>query len=105
MRKMAGVAIIGTILGLLFCGQFAVMATAVALTKTGTYSVTANPLPTKSEVGAGLLTSYSFTQEKMAFEQRMDVMRAIRHWLEYDHVALAVLIIGLGIVELVAFGI
>ena len=28
-----------------------------------------------------------------------------RHWLDYDHVALAVLIIGLGIVELVAFGI
>jgi hypothetical protein len=28
-----------------------------------------------------------------------------RHWLEYDHVALAVLIIGLGIVELLALGI
>jgi len=28
-----------------------------------------------------------------------------RHWLDYDHVALAALIVGLGIVELVAFGI
>jgi hypothetical protein len=29
----------------------------------------------------------------------------LRHWLEYDHIALAVLVIGLGIVELVALGI
>jgi hypothetical protein len=28
-----------------------------------------------------------------------------RHWLDYDPVALAVLIIGLGIVELLAFSI
>jgi hypothetical protein len=28
-----------------------------------------------------------------------------RHWLEYDHVAAAVLIIGLGIVELLVLGI
>jgi hypothetical protein len=28
-----------------------------------------------------------------------------RYWLDYDPVALAVLVIGLGIVELVAFGI
>jgi hypothetical protein len=27
-----------------------------------------------------------------------------RHWLEYDSVALAVLIIGLGLVELLALG-
>ena len=29
----------------------------------------------------------------------------VRHWLEYDYVALAVLVIGLGIVELVALSI
>jgi hypothetical protein len=28
-----------------------------------------------------------------------------RHWLDYDSVALAVLIIGLGLVELLALGI
>jgi hypothetical protein len=29
----------------------------------------------------------------------------VRHWLDYDHVSLAVLIIGLGIVELLALAI
>jgi hypothetical protein len=33
----------------------------------------------------------------------MDLMRAhSRHWLEYDPVAFAVLILGIGIVELLA---
>jgi hypothetical protein len=32
----------------------------------------------------------------------MDVMLSdYRHWLEYDHVALAVLLIGIGLVELI----
>ena len=39
-----------------------------------------------------------------AFEQGRGTMIG-QHWLDYDHVALAVPIIGLGIVELVAFGI
>jgi len=28
-----------------------------------------------------------------------------RHWLDYDSVALAVLVIGIGVIELVAWGI
>ena len=43
-------------------------------------------------------------KKNWASEQRKCTMIG-RHWLDYDHVALAVLIIGLGIVELVAFGI
>jgi hypothetical protein len=43
-------------------------------------------------------------KKNWAFEQGNGTMIG-RHWLDYDHVALAVLIIGLGIVELVAFGI
>ena len=43
-------------------------------------------------------------KKNWAFEQGKGTMIG-RHWLDYDHVALAVLIIGLGIVELVAFGI
>jgi hypothetical protein len=34
----------------------------------------------------------------------MDTMRR-RHWLDYDFVALAVLVIGLGIIELLALSI
>ena len=43
-------------------------------------------------------------KKNRAFEQGKRIMIG-RHWLDYDHVALAVLIVGLGIVELVAFGI
>jgi hypothetical protein len=43
-------------------------------------------------------------KKNCGFEQGKGTMIG-RHWLDYDHVALAVLIIGLGIVELVAFGI
>jgi hypothetical protein len=43
-------------------------------------------------------------KKNWASEQRKGTMIG-RHWLDYDHVALAVLVIGLGIVELVAFGI
>ena len=43
-------------------------------------------------------------EKNWASEQRKGTMIG-RHWLDYHHVALAVLIIGLGIVELVAFGI
>ena len=50
------------------------------------------------------MSIYSGTSRKnWAFEHGMDIMR--RHWLDYDLVALAVLIIGLGIVELLAFSI
>jgi hypothetical protein len=36
----------------------------------------------------------------------MDVMLSdYRHWLEYDPVALAVLVIGIGIIELLALNI
>ena len=42
----------------------------------------------------------------MVFEQWMAVMRTdIRHWLEYDSVALAALFIGMGIVGLLALSI
>jgi len=45
--------------------------------------------------------THSANQEKKrALEREMDIMR--RHWLDYDPVALAVLIIGIGIVELLA---
>jgi hypothetical protein len=43
-------------------------------------------------------------KKNRASEQRKGTMIG-RHWLDYDHVALVVLIIGLGLVELVAFGI
>ena len=33
----------------------------------------------------------------------MDTLR--RHWLDYDPVALAVLVIGIGVIELLAWGI
>jgi hypothetical protein len=45
---------------------------------------------------------YSGTKKKLGRLNMggMDIMR--RHWLDYDPVALAVLIIGMGIVELLA---
>jgi hypothetical protein len=49
--------------------------------------------------------SISRLKKKMTFEQRLDVMHTdIRHWLEYDSVALAALFIGLGVVELLVLG-
>ena len=49
---------------------------------------------------------YSPTQEITAFEHRMDIMLSDnRHWLEYDAVALAVLLIGIGCVELIVLSI
>jgi len=42
----------------------------------------------------------------MAFGQRMDIMLSDnRPWLEYDPVALAVLLIGIGFVELIVLSI
>ena len=42
----------------------------------------------------------------MAFGQGMDIMLSDnRHWLEYDPVALAVLLIGIGFVELIVLSI
>jgi hypothetical protein len=42
----------------------------------------------------------------MALEQQMDIMPAgYRYWLDYDAVALAVLFIGMGIVELIVLSI
>ena len=48
---------------------------------------------------------YSPTQEITAFEHRMDIISDNRHWLEYDPVALAVLLIGIGCVELIVLSI
>jgi hypothetical protein len=46
------------------------------------------------------------SQEKMEFEQRMEIMFTdIRHWLEYDSVALAVLFVGMGTVTLLVLSI
>jgi len=42
----------------------------------------------------------------MAFGQRVDIMRTnIRRWLEYDAVALTVLLIGIGVVALLVLSI
>jgi hypothetical protein len=48
---------------------------------------------------------YSGTKKKLGRLNMggMDIMR--RHWLDYDPVALAVLVIGLGIIELLALSI
>jgi hypothetical protein len=44
--------------------------------------------------------------QETAFEQRMDVMLTdIRHWLEYDSVALAVLFLGMGMVAMLVLSI
>ena len=49
---------------------------------------------------------YSPTPAKMAFQQRMGIMLFDnRHWLDYDPVALAVLLIGIGCVELIVLSI
>ena len=40
-------------------------------------------------------------RKNRAFKQGMDTMLR-QHWLDYDFVALAVLFIGLGVVELLA---
>jgi len=54
-----------------------------------------------SQCGRSPEGTHSANQEKKrALEREMDIMR--RHWLDYDPVALAVLIIGIGIVELLA---
>jgi hypothetical protein len=58
-----------------------------------------HPLPHLFWVGVPI---YSGTKKKLGRLNMggMDIMR--RHWLDYDPVALAVLIIGMGIVELLA---
>lgn len=45
-------------------------------------------------------------KKKMALGQQVDIMRPnIRHWLEYDPVALTVLLIGIGFVALLVLSI
>jgi hypothetical protein len=53
--------------------------------------------------GSGLRRVWSGLRKNWAFEQVEAVMYAYgRHWLEYDLVAFAALVIGLGAVELLA---
>jgi hypothetical protein len=49
-------------------------------------------------------SSCSGPKKNWAFEQGKATM-PVRHWLDYDYVALAVLVIGLGVVELAVLSI
>jgi hypothetical protein len=49
--------------------------------------------------------SILWRKKKMAFEQRMDIVLTYWHWLEYDSVALAVLLTGIGLVTLLVLSI
>jgi hypothetical protein len=49
--------------------------------------------------------SILWRKKKVAFEQRMDIVLTSWHWLEYDSVALAVLLTGIGLVTLLVLSI